>query len=257
MEKRNQTFSLKRFGKYAVTRLEMDYKSLLITAATVSALLILILFIIINLNHGNWYSSHWDPFILIASFLGGVFYIRKAFPMLRKKEEMLMFFLTPASTLEKYIYEFIEKIGLFILLFPLLLYGVGNLAAEFIINVRSYFGHLSEIAPLPLNYSSQLFSPGASMQIMSALFLLFSLVFVGTVLFRKYAGIKIALVLGLYMLLSFKYSQYFAVENSLYSVYIQTLELNTRRLVFSATMVMVALIILLYGYFRVKEKEVQ
>ncbi len=257
MQKQSQTFSMKRFGKYALTRIEMDYQQILSTAGTGSVFLFMILFVMMYTYPGHWSPLQWDFYILIASFLGGIIYIHKAFPMLRQKEEMLVFYLTPVSTLEKYIYECIEKIGLFILLFPLLLYVVGNLAAELVLNVRSYFGHVSEIAPLSLNYSSQLFSPGASMQIMSALFLLFSLIFVGTVLFRKYAGIKIAALIGLYMFLSFKYSQYFAVENSWYALYIKTLELNTRRLVFSATMVIVALIVLLYGYFRVKEKEVQ
>lgn len=257
MQNRNQTFSMKRFGKYALTRLKMDYKNLLSMAVKAFALLFLILFIMININQGNWYSLHWDPTIVISSFLAGVFYLQKAFPMLRKKEKMLGFYLTPASILEKYIYELLEKMGLFLLLFPVLFLATANLAIESILSVRSYLGLFSKIDSLSINYTSQLFSPGVIKQIMSAMFLLFSLVFVATTIFRKYAVIKIAALLVFYILLSVTYANFLAAENTWFFVYIQNMELNTRRLVFSATMLIVALIALLYGYFRIKEKEVQ
>ncbi|PWE00436.1 hypothetical protein [Marinilabilia rubra] len=257
MQNRNQTISIKRFGKYAISRLEMNYKNLLITAATASLIAFFVLSVLIIYNQGNWHGGHWEIFLVVSFLIGGVQYIGQAFPMLRKKEKMLLFYLAPASTFEKFIYELFERMGLLILFFPVLLFGTGMLTIEVTNLIRNYLGLHSELEPLSINYSFEIFSPGALSQIMSGIILILSLIFAGTCMFRKYPGIKIAFILGAYIVLSSVYAEYIAAEHSWYSVYIQNMELNTRRLVYSATMLIVALIALLYGYFRIKEKEVK
>jgi hypothetical protein len=248
---------MKRFGKYASSKLEMNYKNILISAAMASAIISLFLFIMINVGDGKWSSHNWVLFTPMSCFFGGVLYIGKSFPMLRQKEEMLIFHLTPASTFEKFIYEFLERMGLFIVLFPLLFVGIANLATEIITAIRNYYGLFSDIAPISTHSLSEIIAQPVLIQIMTAGFLIFSLAFACTATFRKRPIGKIIGIIGIYRILVFAYGHYLVPENTWYSVYIQSLPLNTRRLVFSATMFIVALIALVYAYFRVKEKEVK
>lgn len=84
----------------------------------------LILFQSINHFGTNWELKHYMILFVILFFIIGVGYTSSAFPAFRSKEKSLSYLMLPATLSEKFVFEFVTRIILLILLMPLLFWVI-------------------------------------------------------------------------------------------------------------------------------------
>lgn len=122
----NNTFSYKRFMLLCKQSLIINRKLIGITiTGFAGALFVLLLFLqSINNDFRNWpFNSYFRIFIIL--FIGlGIIYTSLSFPAFRSKEKSTTFLLLPSSTSEKYVFELVSRLLVFIILMPLLFWLV-------------------------------------------------------------------------------------------------------------------------------------
>ena len=64
--------------------------------------------------------DEFQGFLLGFFAIFGVLYVGHSFPALRSKESTMNYLLVPASLLEKFIFEFVSRVGLIVLMLPIL-----------------------------------------------------------------------------------------------------------------------------------------
>ena len=72
----------------------------------------------------NWADGAYLALFIVCSIILGAIYISNSFPAFRTKEKSMAYLMLPATTYEKFLFEFLSRIVLFILLMPLLLVSV-------------------------------------------------------------------------------------------------------------------------------------
>ena len=258
--KTNQIFSLKRFCNYTASNLTLHYRQLLLMTGAVSAGLLLFLSFLMLVNH-SWNENQWIPFLIFVVPVAGLLYVGSAFPALRSREKTIGFLMIPVSSFEKFLYEFIERIVLFCVFFPILLYLVGNLA----------FGIIEAIKhSMDINFSAESLSylqffekvmpeEGVNLIVLGSLAAL-SLAFAGAVVFRKLPLIKTIIfvcavlfsIVG-YIVLIFEKMH---LNQPWLEPFFQNLEKHKIFTLFAVLLFIFILIILSYAFSKLKEKEV-
>jgi hypothetical protein len=260
--KTNQIFNFNRFGRYAQSAMIMHYRQLLLLIGAVSASLFLYVLIITNTAmEGNWELNDWRAMFFTTFSIGGIMYVGYAFSPLRKKEKTIKFLLIPASTLEKFIYELIEKFLLFWLLFPTLFYVFGNLAIKISTVLRRSMGQYADMKP----FSTVVFtegSPDGQMRLIIILgIMLFILAFAGAATFRKYPLIKTIVFCGGVVAIVAGYFYMIMEKLHLHHPWIENLgdHLSKQQglALINSVMLIFSLIVLAFAYFKLKEREVQ
>ncbi len=257
--KTNQFFSLKRFYNYTASSLILRYRQLLMMIGAASAGLLLSMFFFMSMQY-NWKMNEWIPYCIFTLSAASLLYIGSAFPALRSREKTINFLMTPASTFEKFLYEFIERIVLFCILFPILLYLFGNLALEIVRGIKQSMGD-----NFPSEYlSCQLLfedvpSKAIKMIVLGAL-AAFSIAFAGTVVFRKLPLIKTIIFVGIVFLAVVGYCILIFEEMKLNFPWIEPFFRGKSKeevfSLFAVLLLILNLIILCYAFFKFKEKEV-
>lgn len=258
--KTNQLFSLKRFWTYAVSSLTLHHRQLLLMTGAVSAGLLLFLSFLMFINR-NWTANQWFPFLIIVVPVVGLLYVGSAFPALRSREKTTGFLMIPASSLEKFLYEFIERIVFFCALFPILLYAVGNLTLRMTRAIKSamdipfsaeFLSYGSFFDKMVTEETQHLLALGA----LAAL----SLAFAGAVVFRKLPLIKTVIFV---CAVFFAFAGYIVLifdKMQLRHPWLEPLvqNLGTEKILTSFTVLLslFILVILSYACFKLKEKEV-
>lgn len=258
--KTNQIFSLKRFCTYAVSSLTLHNRQLLLMTGAVSAGLLLFLSFLMFVNH-SWNEHQWIPFLIFVVPVAGLLYVGSAFPALRSPEKTIGFLMIPASSFEKFLYEFIERIIFFCVFFPILLYLVGNLAFGMIEAIKQSMN-------IPFNAESLSYrqfwgkvmpEEGRNLLALGALSAL-SLAFAGAVVFRKLPLIKTiifvcAVVFAFigYIVLVFEKMH---LRHPWLEPFFRNWEKHQILTLFAVLLSVFILIILSYAYFKLKEKEV-
>ena len=258
--KTNQLFSLKRFWTYAVSSLTLHYRQLLLMTGAVAAGLVLLLSFLMFVNR-NWSANHWFPFLTFVVPVAGLLYVGSAFPDLRSREKTIGFLMTPASSFEKFLYEFIERIVFFCVLFPILLYAVGNLTLRMIWVIKNamnipfsaeslFYGHFFE--KVAIEEAQHLLVLG----VFSAL----SLAFAGATVFRKLPLVKTIIFV---CMLLFSIVGYFVLifermhlNRPWLEPYLENLGEQKIFTLFAILLGVFILTILSFAYFKLKEKEV-
>lgn len=128
----NNLFSGKRLA--LLCRQHVIHNSEFLILATVAYMGVI--FIVLSIvQTGNNFRAHnldnFQGFLLAFVSVFGVLYAGHSFPAFRSKESTINYLMVPASALEKFVFEFINRIGLTILLLPLLYWATFHLQGYF------------------------------------------------------------------------------------------------------------------------------
>lgn len=204
-------------------------------------------------------SNHFDPFFTMVFLfaLGGaaILWTGQAFPHFRSKIGTLNYLLIPASHLEKLVVEIVIRIGLLLVVFPLLYWVATNFAMSFMSIFPHYdFYRFSFQLPeesLPIRDYAILISLGMLVPV---------IVFTGATYFRKLPSVKtIAAVFLLFCVLwAFIYFGKEMLElQNYYKENRRLLFINKEnaKVVIIVTAWVVNAYLIVMGYFKLKEKE--
>ena len=75
----------------------------------------------------GWRLEEYIVVFLFLFFVLGIIYTSLSFPAFRSKEKSMAFLMLPSSTSEKYVFEVVTRLVVFIILMPLLYWAVANL----------------------------------------------------------------------------------------------------------------------------------
>jgi hypothetical protein len=206
--------------------------------------------------------SHFQAFLMAFVPIFAILYVGHAFPAFRSKESTIHYLMTPASTLEKFTFEFISRIGLILVVLPVLFWCTFNLQgyifAMFTIESFESVGlQHTVILEVPPEYVTVLYA-----LITGGVLFVLSLVFAGSAMFEKQPLVKTLFSLAVIVVLFACYS-YVVVEHLGVGRYnppdemllVPTEEWTAMRTMaialFGGTMVM-----LLVAYRKLKEREV-
>jgi hypothetical protein len=117
----NNIFSGKRFALLCKQHVIHQAEFLLLSTVAYIG----VIFIVLSIAQaGNALRPHdlnsFQGFLIGCVAVFGVLYAGHAFPAFRSKESTINYLLVPASALEKFVFEFINRIGITILVLPLL-----------------------------------------------------------------------------------------------------------------------------------------
>lgn len=202
----NDIFNFSRFVKYAKSQLLLQRKLLLLTSS--GGFLALFIFTLLFLGSSfNWREQNWTALFMTSGFIIAALITGNAFPFLRNQKACQNALMIPASTLEKFVYEFALKIVVFSILYPLLFQLMASIAVpliEFIRPDRTY---------IPFSFDP-IIKPGEEFYftalLMGYIFTI-SLAFAGASTFRRSPLIKTVLFVSIIILLIIGYL-YFIVE---------------------------------------------
>lgn len=268
----NNHFSFYRlFLLYRKSFIENKRKSLVYVGGVIAGTTILINLFIYTLTRGFCKFDKWDKadqyaFFIVSSIILGMYYISKAFPAFRSKEKSLSYLTLPVSTLEKFTFEFINRIVLFVLIFPFLYWAILNLSGIVLHEIYPEFEHYRfEFITIFNKFKNQ-----GHFLILSILSLFFMTIpFLGASHFQKrtllktlfYTVIILAIIgLFIYILSYFLSSDNFIFANNSFQLNFSFTNsknsswINT--LFYYTITIAPHLIILCASYFKLKEKEV-
>lgn len=128
----NNIFSSKRFS--LLCRQHVIHNSEFLILSSVAY--IGVIFIVLSLAQaGNNFHAHdldtFQGFLLGFFAVFGVLYAGHSFPAFRNKESTINYLMVPASALEKFVFELVNRIGLTVLVLPLLYWVTFNLQGYF------------------------------------------------------------------------------------------------------------------------------
>jgi len=126
----NNIFSIKRIGLLYRQYYFLNSKKLfLIIGATIGLIVAIHTFThIISFEHPNNVSPMYFKIMFMFCFIGATFlWTGYAFPGFRTKEKCFNYLTIPASTTEKFAFELINRLILFILVFPAIYWSFTNL----------------------------------------------------------------------------------------------------------------------------------
>lgn len=204
-------------------------------------------------------NNYHIPVFLFAFFGGCLIWCGQAFPGFRSKEKSMDYLMTPAFSFEKFLFEFINRILLFLILFPIIYWAVTNL-------VTGIFHHyIPEYISYKFAYGELIGTRLSTRELtlMGSLgFLMFTLPFTGATYFKKLPLLKtilfVALLVSIYFgigYLLFKglnVQEYRPANNSI--LFMQSEEDAQLAGIWAA--ILGNIVILTIGYFKLKEKEV-
>jgi hypothetical protein len=259
--KTNQIFNFKRFERYSINSFILNYRQLSLMGGVSIVGILLTCFLTTN-NNGQMNDNYWRDLFFFLFSVFGLLFVGTAFNSLRSREKTLWFLMVPSSIFEKFLYNLIERIVLFFLVFPVIFYLFGNLALSIVRFINSIRG---ESIDQLLDFSIWMFfkkeSWGFICLLMTGAFFFLSLAFAGATTFRKYPLIKSIIFVGSVIILSIGYIYILTQKLHLNNPWIRTIgdRLNNDQAMFlvSLTMFLSGLITLAFAYFKLKEKEVQ
>jgi len=135
MEK-NNLFSFQRFVGLFRQSLIINRWQIGISIVGFSGLTFLLLIILQSQNMYGWGNRHYANVFMVLFLTAGFFYSGFSFPAFREKERSTAYLLLPASVTEKFLFEFLTRIVLFVILVPLLFWAVANLEGAILHSIR-------------------------------------------------------------------------------------------------------------------------
>ncbi len=259
----NQIFSPSQFVKYAAYQYRMRSKIMLLAVVgAFTALFFLISFLIMT-NNFRWSGRSWSPLFFLTGAVAAILHIGNSFPYFRKKDTTVSMIMLPASVLEKFVYEYIVRVILFTLFFPILFY----FAAHLTVSIIHFIFSAKEISSFSFDFVfNELYSESDRLLFYYALPALYvltaSLFFAGAVVAQRVPLIKTLVIIGVFVLSVTGYF-YFIVEKmglkEGIGYVIKNTWLSSEELALKSLFVLVVFAIittLTYAYFKLKEKEV-
>lgn len=255
-------FSFQRFMMLINMSLRINKKLIIITLAGVTGTLFLLLILFqLMVNFSNWNQSNYVITFFSIFLLTGILYTSQSFPAFRSKTKSLAYLMLPATYAEKFIFELITRIVLFILFMPVIYWIVANIEGTI---VHRFYPDL-------INYKFSFIDifknfvktekPGywGILAISQAIFFVFTSTFAGASHFTKSPLIKTlftfsTIVIGysIFSILLYKgmnLKDYQPYGNSIF------MSKNHAVVLFAVAGVLINLTFLAIAWFRLKEKE--
>ncbi|TAJ11680.1 hypothetical protein DMA11_15935 [Marinilabiliaceae bacterium JC017] len=252
----NQIFSFSRFVKLATYYFSIQKRRfLLIIGGAFVALFLFLLGVLVRKN--NWDGIDWAAMFYLIGFMGATLYIGTAFSYLRKKETTVNMLMVPASVFEKYLLEFFNRIVMFVLLYPVLFI----LTRRFAVAVANF---LKEGPAMAVSSLSELFKMPSDDMVLPFIFVVILgvlVVFAGTAAIRKYPLIKTLIFVGVVFIACVGYFYLILEKMNLAQgiAYVFESIFHDQDTFFASLYVIIgssSLLSLVYGFFKLKEKEV-
>lgn len=264
--KTNQIFNIKRFRKYTSCSLIIHYRETLLFWGAIWFAIFVFTLLNIRNPHSNWNRDGWISLFLVVFYISGLLYTGFAFPSFRNKKRTLTELMIPVSAFERLLYEFVEKILVFIILYPAIFYISSSIA----VGIRNaiLFGAVhTEVngfttfpfEPISFEKLSANLEPGLFGMLLILSVLGFVLAFAGAATFRKLPLIKTIVVVGLLFLTGIGYFYLLLEMLRFRHLWVELIEHSVTAqqalLIGSFVFAFITLIALLYTYFKLKEKE--
>ena len=126
--KTNNLFSFQRFILLAKQSLIINKKLIGISLVGFSGILFIVLMLFQwKSNFKIWENHEYLGFLVFWFFVLGIGYTGFSFPAFRSIEKSITYLLLPASASDKFTFEILTRIVVFIFIFPLLFWAVANL----------------------------------------------------------------------------------------------------------------------------------
>ncbi len=261
---KNQKFNIKRFGTYAKYNLTMNSRLYLTQLGSVALVIFFILFFPMLKNH-SFQSPQWGISMMVSGGITLLIFISNAFPALRKKETQMNYFMEPASILEKFTFEFVLRYVGFLFLFPVLFFLMGKLVYPIVEVIRVLRGSdMLHVEPISSFNLYEYFDYAFGMVVVfgiAILLVVMSLIFAGTVVFKKNPLLKtVGFVLGLMALVGYYFYVlygYLEIGPPAFLKHFKSVEeLQSIDLIIIITSVLLIITVLSYAFYKLKEKEV-
>lgn len=207
--------------------------------------------------------SSFIGFLVISFIIFGLLYVGHSFPAFRAKETTINYLMLPASVLEKYVFEFLSRIGIVFLMLPLLYWIV--------FHFQGYFFTLftdKAFLPIGIGIKLKIILPDVEHKLAvytlasAGILLAFVLPLTGATIFNKQPLIKtlfsLILIVLFYILYSYIVVVHFGVKNynPLDNMWLIPMD-ELRILQWISGVLIVAIAVMLFvGYRKLKEKEV-
>lgn len=187
----NNVFNTSRFLRLYKQQVVLNSKLLLYGMIGYCGVIFLVLSIIQIDNIGNNLNNVFHPMMIFFVLAFGVLYTGYSFPSLRTKESTFSYLTLPASTFEKFIFEFSNRVILAIVFLPLLYWAMFNITGYFYRLARGIeFTHIGieEMFSLPFEGINDVSL--YKFAISGFLLLIFLIPFTGATIFVKQPLIK-------------------------------------------------------------------
>jgi hypothetical protein len=256
------SFSFQRFILLLKLSLQVNKKLILISLSTVTGTLFIGLWLLQSMvNFEYWDSSSYMTTFFFIFLILGFIYTSKSFPAFRSTTKSLSYLMLPVSNSEKYVFEFLTRVLVFIVFMPILFWIVSNIEGRIV----------HSIEPQLVNYKFSFFEtiskfsksekPGnwGILAIAQSVFFVFAGAFTGASHFSKSPLVKTLLTFStivagyfLYSMLLFKglhMKEYEHASNSLF------LHKNYALIFTAVSVTLINITLLAIAWFSLKEKE--
>lgn len=262
----NNTFNFKRFGLLFKQHFIHNTRLLLFaTIAYVGVIFILLSIVQIGNDRMPHELDSFRGFLLGFVTVFGILYSGYSFPAFRNKESTINYLMVPASTIEKFLFELISRIGLILLLLPLLFWVTFHLQGYF-------FNLFSEASFAPIAFSEAIEIPVGEQvkgyyawvktMLVSLVVLGLVCAFTGSAMFNKQPLVKtlfsVATLVIFYSLVIYVAFEHFGITdyNPNESVWLIPAD-GVKAFKFFAILIIITNLVLLFvAYLKLKEKEV-
>lgn len=233
---------------------------LLATGAYIGIIFIVLSVVQVANNLSPHSLEHFQGFLITFVTLFGILYVGYSFPALRSKESTISYLMIPASAVEKFVFEFISRIGIILLTLPLLYWVTFHLQGYFfsiftdLVFVPVGMKHLVKIDQ---NVPALIYS-----MISGAMLFALSLAFTGAAMFTKQPLVKTLFSVAVVVLFFVGYS-YIMIEhvglgkyNPPESMVLVPLEEESALKAVTVALFIATLVMLFVAYRKLKEREV-
>lgn len=267
----NQFFSLSRLWLLLRNDMMMNYKKYLLNIGGALVVYFIIIYMMLpkNPNYQDYeVGDYATPFIMLLFSLGG--FIGMAFPFMSEKRQLSVHLLTPASTFEKYLGQFLIRVIGGSILFLIVFHIDAIIARQVALGVLAKYEHAPTIAEFSykhlLDGNRSLHDADRYGQITSMIssviaigFFLFSV----KTFFNKSGLIKTILTgTGIFItmtLIFIAFSHIFFPDTTGWSAHLSNYKVNDQfynvELWFTSIACATPLFLLPLGYFKLKEKQ--
>jgi hypothetical protein len=174
-----------------------------------------VIFIVLSITQvGNSLQPHrlenFQGFLVGFVTVFGILYVGHSFPAFRSKESTISYLMIPASVLEKFVFEFVSRIGIILLTLPLLYWVTFHLQGYF-------FGIFTEeiFEPIGIQYLVKIDENVPVMiyfLVVGGVLFALSLAFTGAAMFTKQPLVKSLFAVAVIVTFFFGYS-YIVIEH--------------------------------------------
>lgn len=259
-------FNINRFVALVRQGFIHDYKMYLISLTGFCGSLFIVLFLVHLTQSAGQHQPRFSLVLYILTFIGaGLLYSGSAFAAFRSKEKTISYLMIPASRLEKFIWEYLSRVIIFMIAIPICFWAVYNASGSIVSLLREEYLYrylpffiIPEGMPSPggINPTFLIFSIG---------FFILTIPFAGATIFVKHPliktlfGVSIIFFFHLFLVyffievLNFKGYNISPKETEIYLV--PNSETKAIRF-FTFVSLLANGMLTLIAYFKLKEKEV-